>query len=300
MNIIKKYNPKTFDDIIGNTDIINLFKNLHNDNIPNIILSGDYGSGKSTILNIFLKNTKNIDFYFINLDEDLKKNNIHNFLNFLKKSNQKIIIIDNYEEITLEHQYLLRSIIKKYNNNVSFLFFLNNINNIIEQLSSFFLILKLKKISHCQYFNYFKNIIDKEKFNISNDILNHIIKTSNNFREIINNFIILFNYYLSNPNINNTNLENILNVSDEKYSSQIFLLCNNHDIFNVIKLIDNLLNNGYSIFDIFQFLTTYIKFFQDIEYQKKIKYIELISFTHIKNNYSYNQLCSLLAKMCSI
>lgn len=304
--IIKKYYPKTLDDIIGNNEIINLFQNLSFNNIPNILLSGDYGSGKSTILNILLKNIQSYtdiyinNIYFINLDEDLKKNKIHTFLNFLKKSDKKIVIIDNYEEINLEHQYLLRSIIKKYNNNTSFLFFFNNSNKIIEQLSCFFLILKLNKNSHEEYFNYLKNIINKEKINISNNILNHIIQISNNFREIINNFTILLNYYFSNQsNINNQNdLENILNISDKKYAFQIFLLCDNNDIFNVIKLINKLINNGYSIFDIFQILTTYIKFFENIEYEKKIKYIELISFAHIKNHYSYNQLCSLLSKMC--
>ena len=36
--------------------------------------------------------------------------------------------------------------------------------------------------------------------------------------------------------------------------------------------------------DIIQIFTTYIKFFENIEYEKKIKYVELISFTHIKNH----------------
>jgi DNA polymerase III gamma/tau subunit len=306
--IIKKYYPKILDDIIGNNDIINLFKNLSFNNIPNILLSGDYGSGKTTILNILLKNIKsqnnilenNTDIRFINLDEDLKKKNIHTFLNFLKKSNQKIVIIDNYQEISLDYQYLLRSIVKKYNNNTSFLFFLNNSNRIIEQLSCFFLILKLEKNSQLEYFNFLKNIINKENLDISDNILNHIVLISNNFREIINNFTILLNFYLSDNNINQNELENILNISDKKYAFQIFLLCDKNDIFNAIKLIHKLLNNGYSIFDIIQIFTTYIKFFENIEYEKKIKYIELISFTHIKNHYSYNQLCSLISKMCQV
>ena len=308
MNTIRKYQPKKINEFIGNKKIISSLKDISNKkNIPNIMVSGGYGTGKTLLLKIFIESL-NIDkknILRINLNEDLKKNNIQNnkLFNFLKNSEKNLIIIDNYEEIPLEQQYILRSFIKNYNNNSIFIFFLNNISNIIEQLSSYFLIFKLKPNTNKDYLNYLKNIIKKEKLNIGDNILDYIIEISHNFREVINNFTIVLNFYTANSSFNDEDLENCLNISDKKYSYNIINYCDKKDIQNAIKVVDELIANGYSITDLINILTIHIKFIKSIKYEKKIKYIELISFAQIKmtnNLNSYTQICSLIAKMCLV
>ena len=308
MNIIRKYQPNKIDDFIGNKKIITSLKNISKKKItPNIMISGDCGTGKTLLLKIFVNslNIKKNNILHINLNEDLKKNNIMNnkLFNFLKKTEKNIIIIDNYQEIPLDQQYILRSFIKNYNNNSTFLFFLNNISNVIEQLSSYFLIFKLKPNTNSDYLKYLKNIVKKENILINDTILNYIIEISHNFREVINNFTIILNFYNANNSITDEDLEKCLNVSDKKYSYNIINHCDKKDIRKVIELVDELIANGYSITDLINILSIHIKFIKSIKYEKKIKFIELISFAQIKmtnNLNSYTQICSLIAKMCLV
>ena len=305
MNIIQKYKPTKLEELIGNENVKKLLENIPSENIPNLLISGDYGTGKTLLLNIFLKklDIKKHNILYINLDNDLKKKNIKNskLFNFLKKSEKNVIIIDNYSEIPLDKQYILRSFIKNYNNNSSFIILLNNITNIIKHLSNYFLIFKLKHISSNEYFNYMKNIVVKENIHINDNILNYIIEISDNFRDVINNFTIILNYYMNVDN-ENINCESILNISDKQNAYDIINLCDKTDIYNAIQLIDKLLLNGYSIIDIINMLILYIKQI-DINYEKKIKYIEIISFMQIKINNNlntYTQLCCLLSKLCQV
>ena len=308
MNIIRKYQPKELDDFISNKKIISSLKSISKKKIiPNIMISANYGSGKTQILKIFVEslNIKKTNILHINLNEDLKKNNILNnkLFNFLKKSEKNVIIIDNYEEIPLEQQYILRSLIKNYNNNSIFIFSLNNISNIIEQLSSYFLIFKLKPHTNTNFFKYLKNIVETEKLNINDSILNYIIEISHNFREVINNFTIILNFYSTNDSISNNDLEKCLNVSDKKHAYDIINYCDKGDIYNVINIVNELINDGFSITDLINILTVHIKSIKSIKYEKVIKYIELISFAQIKmtnNLNTYTQLCSLIAKMCKV
>jgi len=308
MNIINKYQPKKFEEFVGNKNVIDSLKNISKrKNIPHIMVSGNIGTGKTLLKEIFINslNIQENNILHINLNEDLKKNNIKNnkLFNFLKKPIKNLIIIDNYDEIPIEQQYIIRSFIKNYNNHSIFLIFLNNITNIIEQLSNYFLIFKLKPNTNKEYMKFLKNIVKSEKLVISEDILKYIIEISHNFREIINNIIIIINYYHSKKNITNQDLELILNISDKKYSNQIISFCDKKDIKGAIKLVNNLINNGYSITDLVNILTTHIKYIECIKYEKKIKYIEIISFAQIKminNLNTYTQLVSLLAQMCKI
>jgi DNA polymerase III gamma/tau subunit len=308
MEIIKKYQPKNFDEFIGNNNIINTLKSISKqEKIPNIMLSGNLGTGKTLLMNLFVQslNIKQENILRVNLNEDLKKNNIKNskLFNFLKKPIRNLIIIDNYEEIALEQQYIIRSFLKNYNKNSIFLIFLNNTSNIIEHLTHYFLIFKMKPNTNRDYMKFLKKIVKGENINISNYILKYIIEISHNFREIINNLTIVLNYYKSKNEVKNKDLEIILNITDKKYTKKMILYCDKKDIHSAIKLVDNLLNNGYSVTDLINMLTIHIRYNNDIIYEKKIKYIEIISFGQIKminNLNTYTQFIALLAKMCKV
>lgn len=296
---IKKYKPLNLQDIIGNEKIVNFLTQVTINNIQNILFTGDYGVGKTLFINLLIKNLKikKKNILHINLDNDFKKNNIKDkILNFLKKKEKNFIIIDNYYEIPIEYQYIIRSFLKNYNRNTIFLISLNNINNIIEQIKNYFIVIKIKHLSKQMYFNYIKNISNKENIVIKDDILNYIIDISYNFRDIINNYIKIINS-------KSTNYKKILNISSKQHAINILQLCEKNDIYNAIKLIDNLINDGYSIYDIFNFLVINIKNAK-INYEKKIEFIKIISLMQIKINdnnlNTYVQLCCLLSKLCQI
>ena len=54
--LINKYRPTTMDDLIFDTDFIILLKNLIKTDTLNVIISGNTASGKTSIINLLIKN----------------------------------------------------------------------------------------------------------------------------------------------------------------------------------------------------------------------------------------------------
>ncbi|SUZ50741.1 uncharacterized protein METZ01_LOCUS3595, partial [marine metagenome] len=139
MNCIKKYLPENLNEIKYNREKINDLMKIQNGNLYNFIVCGDYGIGKTLIKKLYLKflKKKNIKIFELNLHEDLKKNLKikEKISNILKIIQTKVLIIDNYEKLTIEQQYFLKSLIKKKKNLFIFIF-INNIDNLIEQFHS--------------------------------------------------------------------------------------------------------------------------------------------------------------------
>ena len=127
MNCIKKYIPTKLTEIENNENIIKDLMKINNDNLYNFIISGDYGTGKSLIKKLYLKNLnkKNIKIFELNLHEDLKRNvNVKEKIrNILKIVQTKILIIDNYEKLKIEEQKFLKSLIKKKKKFIYFYFY---------------------------------------------------------------------------------------------------------------------------------------------------------------------------------
>jgi replication factor C small subunit len=294
MNIINKYIPKTINDFIGNQEII---KELNYE--KNILIYGNYGSGKTLLKNLILEKINPQNILHLNINS-LKKNNIkkHKLYMFLRKPIKNYIIIDNYDDITIEQQYILKSLIKNYNSHSIIYMFVNNNTNIIENLLNFFTIYKLKDNTREEYYNYIKKISNNENFNFSDKIINYIVDISSNFREINNNLLILLLY----KDFENISIENILNIPPKDYTYKILKSCNEKDIYKSIEIINKLLEEGYCINDIFNNFVNYIHKY-DMDYEKKIKYIKILLQYQIKINNNlntYTQLISLISDFISI
>jgi hypothetical protein len=296
MDIIKKYIPNTLSNFIGNNDII---QKIDSDYNKNLLIYGNYSSGKTLLKKLILKKINSDNILHLNINS-LKKNNIkkHKIYMFLRKPIKNYIIIDNYDEITIEQQYLLKSLIKNYNNHSIIYMFVNNNTNIIENLLNFFTIYKLKDNTREEYYNYIKKINDNENLNFSNQIINYIIDISSNFREINNNLLILLLY----KDYENINIENILNIPPKDYTYKILKYCDEKNIYKSIDIINKLLEDGYCINDIFNNFINYIHKY-DMNYEKKIKYIKILLQYQIKINNNlntYTQLISLISELINI
>jgi DNA polymerase III gamma/tau subunit len=313
MDRIQKYIPDSIYNFCGNENIINTlqFLLIQKKHIPNIIFSGEYGYGKTTIMNLFIQELDIKHILKVDLNEDLKKNNKHNksdnkIINFLKKKEMKIIIIDNCSTLTIEQQYILKSFVKYYKNTLFFLC-LQNTSNLISQLGDYFMILTLKPFLKKESTKYISNIFKQEDIIIDNKIINYIIEISFNIRDINNNISILLAYkdVLLNENkiLTYKNIDQILNISDKKYTLMLIKYCCNKNINGSITLLKNLMNKGYSIIDIINLLTIHIKNI-NIDHDIKMKFIKLISMAQIRiisnNLNTYTQLLSLISKMCQV
>ena len=141
---VEKYRPKTIEECILPSSIKKTFTEfLNQGEIPNMLLSGPPGIGKTTVAKA-LCNELGVDFYLINgSDEgrflDTVRNNAKNFASTVSLSStakHKVIIIDEADNTGNDVQLLLRAFIEEFANNCRFIFTCNYKNKILEPLHS--------------------------------------------------------------------------------------------------------------------------------------------------------------------
>ena len=198
---VEKYRPQTIDECILPENIKKTFKDfLDKGEIPNMLLSGPPGVGKTTVAKA-LCNQLGVDYYVINgSDEgrflDTVRNNAKNFastVSLSSDSKHKVIIIDEADNTTSDVQLLLRASIEEFANNCRFIFTCNYKNKIIEPLHSRCAVVefgiqgKLKQEIAAKFFGRLVTILNQEKIEADKKVLAELInKHFPDWRRILN------------------------------------------------------------------------------------------------------------------
>tara|TARA_B100000427_G_scaffold4301_1_gene4164 strand:- start:188 stop:1129 length:942 start_codon:yes stop_codon:yes gene_type:complete len=198
---VEKYRPKTIEDCILPTDIKETFKSfIEQGEIPNLLLSGTAGVGKTTIAKA-LCNQLGADFYVINgSDEgrflDTVRNQAKNFaatVSLTATSRHKVLIIDEADNTTPDVQLLLRASIEEFQRNCRFIFTCNFKNKIIEPLHSRTTVIdfnvrgKIKQTLAGQFFERCRDILTREKVRFNDKVVATVIqKYFPDFRRTLN------------------------------------------------------------------------------------------------------------------
>ena len=141
---VEKYRPTIVEDCILPDSIKNVFNGfVSQQEIPNLLLSGSAGVGKTTIAKA-LCDEIGASYIMINgSDEgrflDTVRNRIRTFastVSLTSGASHKVVIIDEADNTTNDVQLSLRSAVEEFHSNCRFIFTCNFINKIIEPLHS--------------------------------------------------------------------------------------------------------------------------------------------------------------------
>jgi DNA polymerase III delta prime subunit len=193
------YRPKTIEDCILPERLKKPFQEYVNQkNIPNLILSGGPGVGKTTVAKAMC-NEIGCDYMVINgSDEsgiDVFRTKIKNYASSMSLSGgRKVIIIDEADYLNPNStQPALRNAIEEFASNCSFIFTCNYKNRIIEPLHSRCAVIDFgmkndeKAKMAAQFFKRIMSVLQSEKVEYEDAVIAELVKKHfPDFRRVIN------------------------------------------------------------------------------------------------------------------
>jgi DNA polymerase III delta prime subunit len=181
----EKYRPKTVDECVLPDDIKATFQEyVNNKQIPNLLLSGTAGVGKTTIAKALCEEV-GCDYIVINgSDEsgiDTFRTKIKNYASSVSlMGGRKVIIIDEADYLNANStQPALRGAIEEFSSNCSFIFTCNYKNRIIEPIHSRCAVIDFKLSNKAkmaaQFFKRVVHILTSEGIPYSKEVVAAVI-----------------------------------------------------------------------------------------------------------------------------
>lgn len=284
---LKKYQPKFYKDFTIDREYIELLNTLKNMDNLNILLIGNSGNGKTSLIYATIReyyNMEQIPKNNIMCINNLKEQGIQYYRTEVKTfcqtpslihGKKKFIILDDIDLINDQSQQVFRNCIDKYSHNVHFLASCSNTQKVIDSIQSRCIIIKIKPI-HREFLRIiFHKIKDAEMLDIDKKGENFILNICNNSIRLLINYMEKFK--LLNIPITEKKVKEICtNISFYEFEQFTKEWYKKKNLNNSIKTIFSIYKKGYSVMDILDSYFTFIKITTSLPEEIKYKIIKLI------------------------
>jgi len=284
---INKYQPVTLNDFGIDKQIIDIFNVLIAMDKLNIMLIGNMACGKTSLLNVLIKEYykgftyKQYEDNILHINS-LKEQGINYYRVDVKtfcqtcssiKNKKKIVVLDDIDLINEQSQQVFRNCIDKFSHNVHFISSCSNIQKVIENLQSRFSIIKINPIKRENMRNIVQKIKSAENIVIESEAEDFVLNVSNNTVKILLNYMEKFK--LLNETITlEMAIKTCTNISFLTFEDYTNLI-KGKKMKEAIKLIYEVYDRGYSVMDI---LDNYFLFVKNTEIISEDEKYEVIPY----------------------
>lgn len=183
---VEKYRPETFDEIVGNREIINeIESSVDSGEMPHMAFFGPAGVGKTTAATVVARETygdvSDTSFMELNASDERGINVIRNKVKKFagRKSlsgDYKIVFLDESDSLTSDAQQSLRRIMEQYHESCRFILTGNYKHKLIKPLLSRCTVFDFKPISQPECLRALENVSEKEDLDIDGEVLDKLTK----------------------------------------------------------------------------------------------------------------------------
>lgn len=268
---INKYQPRLFNEFEQlNPLVVELLQSLIQLHELNLLIVGDSGSGKTSLVNAIVReyygsenNPENVMVL-----NSLKDQGIQFYRSDMKifcqtssliPGKKKLIILDDIDSINEQSQQVFRNCIDKYKHNVCFIASCINVQKVIDNLQSRQIIVKINPIDPMCLHKILRKICVRENLDINMDAEQFVLRVCNGSVRILINYMEKFKI-IGIPislELANQLCTNISFSAFENYTRDC--LCKDATISQCISHLYALHDQGYSVMDILDNYFIFIK-----------------------------------------
>mmetsp|Transcript_3905 Transcript_3905/g.11056 ORF Transcript_3905/g.11056 Transcript_3905/m.11056 type:complete len:349 (-) Transcript_3905:918-1964(-) len=307
---VERYRPQTLDEVVGNEEtLVRLSAIARDGNMPNLILSGPPGTGKTTSVHALARQLLGKAYsngvLELNASDargiDVVRNKIKGFAQnkvTLPAGRHKIIILDEADSMTGSAQQALRRTMEIYSHTTRFALACNISTKIIEPIQSRAAILRYSRLSDEQILARLKFVCTAEEVSYTDGGLEAIVFTAEgDMRNALNNL------QATHSGFGHINQTNVFKVCDQPHPTTVRGIvddCIAGKTSSAVTRMQALYGTGYSCNDIIGTLFKVVKA-HDMPEALKLEYLREIGFAHMKIADGVNsmlQLLGLISRLC--
>uniref|UniRef100_A0A7S4C1K2 Replication factor C subunit 2 n=1 Tax=Chrysotila carterae TaxID=13221 RepID=A0A7S4C1K2_CHRCT len=307
---LEKYRPTVMKDIVGNPETVGRLEALaQQGNMPNLILTGPPGTGKTTSV-LALARTLLGDAFKdavleLNASDDrgidVVRNRIKAFAQkkvTLPPGKHKIIILDEADSMTGGAQQAMRRTMEIFSGTTRFALACNVSEKIIEPIQSRCAILRFGKLTDQQVLRRLLEVLEVEKVPHNESGLEALIFTADgDMRQALNSAQATY------AGFGLISSENVFKVCDQPHPllvKEAILACVAADFQKACTIVEQLWNDGYSGIDV---IGTFFRITknEDMDEALKLEFIKEVGIVHMRvldGVDSLMQLTGLVGKLC--
>jgi len=285
---IAKYKPYKIDDFFLEPAHNRVLKMLIDIDELNILLVGNSCSGKTSLVDAFIRDYYNLPINAsfpednILLINNLKEQGIHYFRSEMKtfcqsrsniKGKKKMIIVDDIDLMNEQSQQVFRNYIDKHSHNLLFISVCTNIQKVNESLQSRLHIIKINPCKRENLVETMEKIIAKENLLIDADAREFILDISDNSVRVLINYlekIYILGIHVT-IDIAHRLCANISYVHFERFVDSLY----KKDLKTAVLTLYEVHEYGYSVIDILDYFFSFVKMTDKID--EELKY-EILPF----------------------